>query len=51
MQHFFKVYKQLENKETDIRTLYGRDEALRIIGEAIAAYHEKYVTPNLGDDE
>ena len=43
MRHFFKVYKQLENKETDIRTLYGRDEALHIIREAINAYQAKYV--------
>ena len=49
MQHFFKVYKQLENKETDIRTLYGRDEALRIIGESIAAYCEKYVKSDNSD--
>ena len=49
MQHFFKVYKQLENKETDIRTLYGRDEALRIIGESIAAYREKYVKSDDSD--
>ncbi len=42
MRHFFKVYKQLENKETDIRTLYGREEARIIIREAIQAYKEKF---------
>ena len=42
MLHFFKVYKQLENKETDIRTKYGREEALAIIREAIEAYKEKF---------
>ena len=42
MLHFFKVYKQLENKETDIRTKYGRDEALTIIREAIEAYKVKF---------
>lgn len=42
MLHFFKVYKQLENKETDIRTKYGRDEALAIIRESIEAYKVKF---------
>ena len=38
MMHFFKVYKQLENKQTDIKMLYGREEAERIIAEAIESY-------------
>ena len=42
MLHFFKVYKQLENKETDIRTKYGREEALAIIRESIASYKAKF---------
>ncbi len=42
MQHFFRVYKQLENKETDIRTKYGREVALGIIREAILAYRERF---------
>lgn len=42
MVHFFKVYKQLENKETDIRTVYGRDEALVIIREAIINYKKVF---------
>lgn len=40
MQHFFKVYKQLENKETDIRTVYGREKAIEIISKAIDHYKE-----------
>lgn len=43
MLHFFKVYKQLENKETDIRTQYGRKESLAIIREAITAYKAKFI--------
>ncbi len=39
-EHFFKVYKQLENKETDIKTLYGRDEAVKIVREAIQHYKD-----------
>ena len=42
MRHFFKVYKQLERKETDIRNLYGPDKAIAIIQETIDAYNEKY---------
>ena len=38
MEHFFKVYKQLENKETDIKTVYGREEAIVILREAIKRY-------------
>lgn len=42
MLHFFKVYKQLEHKETDIRTIYGKDEALAIISDAIENYKKKF---------
>ncbi len=42
MQHFFRVYKQLEHKDTDIRTLYGRDEAKAIIRQAIQTYQLRY---------
>ena len=40
--HFFKVYKQLENKQTDIKELYNREEAEKIVREAIDGYIEKY---------
>ena len=36
--HFFTVYKQLENKQTDVQTLFGADEAKKIIQEAIDGY-------------
>ena len=42
MTHFFKVYKQLEKKETDIRTVYDRDKATEIIREAIERYRGLY---------
>ncbi len=42
MLHFFKVYKQLERKETDIRNLHGPDKAIAIIQETIDAYNAKY---------
>ena len=42
IMHFFMVYKQLENKQTDIRTLYGPSEAIRIIHQSIISYREIY---------
>ncbi len=38
MQHFFSVYKNLENKETAVDEVADRDEATRIIREAIDRY-------------
>ena len=43
IMHFFTVYKQLENKQTAVKTLYDRQEAERIIAEAIKSYHKTYV--------
>lgn len=42
MSHFFTVYKQLENKETAINEIGGRDRAVEIIRGAIAAYIENF---------
>ena len=42
IMHFFKVYKQLENKQTDIKELYDRETAERIVREAIDGYVEKF---------
>ena len=39
MSHFFSVYKQLENKQTAVRELFGPEEAKNIIAEAIAGYN------------
>ena len=38
MMHFFRVYKQLENKQTDIKELYDREEAEKIVAAAIDNY-------------
>ena len=38
MTHFFKVYKNLENKETAVDEVSGREEALKVISEAIDSY-------------
>ena len=38
IMHFFKVYTQLENKQTDIKELYDREEAVKIVANAIDDY-------------
>ena len=40
--HFFTVYKQLENKQTDVKSLFGPAEARRIVQEAIDAYRAEF---------
>ncbi len=42
MQHFFSVYKALENKETAVKETSGWEEAVKIISEAIENYSAKY---------
>ena len=39
--HFFEVYKMLENKETSVNEILGREEAEKIIEESIKSYKEK----------
>ena len=51
MEHFFSVYKQLENKQTAVNPVMGREEAVRIIKEAMQRYcqifqKEKGVCPD-----
>ena len=40
MEHFFSVYKQLENKQTAVNPVMGREEAVRIIKEAMQRYRQ-----------
>ena len=40
MRHFFTVYKNLENKTTAVNEVGAREEAVKIIGEAIDHYVE-----------
>ena len=42
MRHFFSVYKKLENKETAVNEVSGKDAARRIISEAIDSYVENF---------
>ena len=42
IMHFFSVYKQLENKQTAVKTLLDRAEAEQIIQEAIESYNKTF---------
>ena len=42
IKHFFKVYKSLESKETDVSDVLGANAAMDIIRECIASYKENY---------
>ncbi len=42
IMHFFKVYKQLENKQTDVKELYDRETAEKIVTDAINGYVDKF---------
>ena len=42
MAHFFKVYKELENKKTAVEEVQGVEAANKVILSAIAAYKEKF---------
>ncbi len=42
MVHFFSVYKTLENKETVVDEVRGREEAVAIVQESIDSYIEKF---------
>ena len=42
IKHFFEVYKQLEEKETSVDQILGRDEAERIITKCMKQYEEKF---------
>ena len=42
MQHFFRVYKNLEGKETAVNEVSGREPAVATIGAAIESYIEHF---------
>ena len=42
IMHFFTVYKQLENKTTDVQSLFGQEAAVNIIKEAIECYRNTF---------
>ena len=42
MRHFFKVYKELEHKETAVNEVGSREQAEKIIEQSINNYIESY---------
>jgi inorganic pyrophosphatase len=42
MMHFFEVYKSLEHKQTTVKEICHRDEAMDIIAKCISAYKEEF---------
>ena len=42
MKHFFTVYKNLENKTTAVNEVSGREEARKIVADAIDNYIESF---------
>lgn len=44
IQHFFSVYKDLENKETDVKDFGGPAEAIEVIEKCIHNYEKVYGT-------
>ena len=43
IMHFFTVYKQLENKQTAVKSLFNYQEAIEIIKTAIQSYEDNFV--------
>ena len=43
MRHFFEVYKTLENKDTTVQVIKGREHAKAVINKAINAYVKLFV--------
>ena len=42
IKHFFKVYKQLEGKDTEVNRIHGRALAMETIQACIDAYNKKF---------
>ena len=42
--HFFEVYKSLEHKQTAVKEICHRDEAMEIIAKCIKAYENLKVS-------
>lgn len=43
MQHFFTIYKALENKTTDVNEQGNREEAIRVIEHCLDNYIDKFI--------
>lgn len=47
IKHFFSVYKTLENKDTIVEEIDGKEEAKKIIKKSIEQYEKKFGKKNL----
>jgi inorganic pyrophosphatase len=43
IRHFFRVYKQLENKKTIVNNMKGAKHAREVIAKSLKAYVDKFV--------
>ena len=43
MMHFFEVYKSLEHKQTTVKEICHKDEAMDIIDKCLRRYEERFV--------
>lgn len=46
IKHFFTVYKELENKQTAVKDLFDRNDAIEIIRQAVVDYDELMKSKN-----
>ena len=46
MMHFFEVYKTLEHKQTTVKEICHRDEAVDIINKCLENYRKEFLTKN-----
>jgi len=42
ISHFFEVYKTLEYKHTTVKEVMGREEAIKVIRDALKCYDESF---------
>ena len=42
MMHFFEVYKSLEHKQTTVKEICHRDEAMEIINKCLKVYKDTF---------
>ena len=42
IMHFFEVYKQLEEKDTIVEKVLGKEEAKKVIQKSIERYNQKF---------
>lgn len=51
ISHFFEVYKTLEHKQTTVKETLGREEAIKVIREALDKYEECFEDGKLKQDK